>query len=131
MRRHELLFDFAEWLAAPPSGGVLQKWLVGMGLAMMLALYGLKCCLTQTATTLRLGMRGFEPSGRGWWLEHTGFHAVTFGFLILSVGLFVHFHFFWGHDHRLFRFHGLAKVLAALGVIAAMLSHIFTLITRT
>ncbi|MEM9369397.1 MAG: hypothetical protein AAGD07_25755 [Planctomycetota bacterium] len=131
MRRNEYLFDLADWLTDPPSGGPIQMWLVGAGLSALVSLYGLSCCLTQRATTLNITMRGFHPVGRGLWLEITGMHAVTFGLVITCVGLFIHFQWFWGNHKRLFPFHEAAKYCAVFGFVVAIIAHICTMITAT
>lgn len=104
-------------------------WVVGAGLSAVVTLYGLSCCLTQQATTLNITMRGFQPIGRGLWLEITGIDAVTLGSLIICIGLFLHFQWFWGNCSRLIRYHEIAKYFAAFGVIASMVAHIITMIS--
>ncbi|GAA4465649.1 hypothetical protein [Novipirellula rosea] len=131
MRHNQTLFDLADWLTDPPTGGPIQMWIVGAGLSSIVTFYGISCCLTQHATTLNITTRGFQPLGRGFWLNITGVHAVTFGMVVVCVGLFIHFQWFWGNHKRLFPFHEFAKYAAALGVVAAMLAHAFTMITRT
>ena len=131
MRRNEYLFDLADWLTDPPSGGPIQMWVVGAGLSALVSLYGISCCLTQRATTLNITMRGFQPIGRGLWLDISGIHAVTFGLVIMCVGLFIHFQWFWGNHKRLFPFHEVAKYCAALGLVVAILAHAYTMITQT
>ncbi|MEM1227454.1 MAG: hypothetical protein AAGJ40_17280 [Planctomycetota bacterium] len=131
MRRDEFLFNLANWLTDPPSGGPIQMWLVGAGLSAFVSFYGLSCCLTQRAITLNITMRGFHPIGRGLWLEITGMHAVTFGLVTTCVGLFIHFQWFWGNHHRLFAFHEVAKYCAALCLVVAILAHAYTMIVAT
>ena len=131
MQHNESLFDLADWLTDPPSGGPIQMWSVGAALSGVVTLYGLSCCFTQRATTLNITMRGFQPLARGFWLGISGIHAVTFGLLITCIGLFIHFQWFWGNHKRLFRFHEIAKYAAASGVVAAMIAHTFTMITKT
>lgn len=131
MRRKEYLFDLADWLTDPPGGGPIQMWGVGAGLSALVSLYGISCCLTQRATTLNITMRGFHPIGRGLWLEISGMHAFTFGLVILCIGLFMHFQWFWGNHKRLFPFHEVAKYCATLGLVVAILAHAYTMITQT
>jgi hypothetical protein len=131
LRRNEYLFDIADWLTEPPIGGPIQMWVVGAGISGTVTLYGLYCCLAQRATTLNITMRGFQPIGHGLWLDITGIHAVTFGLIIVCVGMFIHFQWFWGNHKLLFPYHEIAKYSAAMGLIAAMVAHVFTMITRT
>ena len=131
MRRDEFLFDLADWLTDPPSGGWGQMWLVGAGISAIVTLYGLSCCFTQRATTLNIGMRSFQSLGRGFWLDINGIHAVTFGIVITCIGLFIHFQWFWGNHKRLFPYHEFGKFGAAIGIVAGMIAHAFTMITRT
>jgi MFS superfamily sulfate permease-like transporter len=131
MRHNESLFDFADWLTEPPAGGPIQMWTVGAVLASVVSGYGLLCCITQRATTLNITMRGFRSLGHGLWLDISGVHAVTFGLLFTCIGLFIHFQWFWGNHKRLFPYHELAKYGAVVGVIVAMIVHVFTMIART
>jgi len=131
MRRNEYLFDLADWLTDPPSGGPVQMWIVGAFFSALVTLHGASCCITQRATTLNITMRGFQPLGRGLWLDIAGVHAVTFGLVVVCVGLFIHFQWFWGNHQRLFPYHEFGKYTSALGVLAALLAHLFTMIART
>ena len=105
MRHNESLIELADWLTEPPEGGPLQMWSVGAGLAGVVSGYGLICCLTQRATTLNVTMRGFSPLGHGLWRDISGVHAVSFGLVVLCIGLFIHFQWYWGSHERLRAFH--------------------------
>ncbi len=131
MRRNETPFDIADWLSDPPSGGPLQMWSVGAILASIVTVYGLSCCLTQRATTLNIATRGFPSLGRGLLMDINGIHAITFGLVITCVGLFIHFQWFWGNHRRLLPYHELGKYIAAIGVVVAMLAHVYTMIAWT
>lgn len=65
MRRNEYLFDLADWLTNPPSGGPIQMWVVGAGLSSLVSLYGTSCILTQRATSLNITMRGLPADRTG------------------------------------------------------------------
>ncbi|WP_442508299.1 hypothetical protein SH528x_007265 [Novipirellula sp. SH528] len=131
MRHNQALFDLADRLTEPPNGGPIQMWSVGAFLSAVVTFFGVSCCITQRATTLNITTRGFRPLGRGLWVDIAGTHAVTFGLLLIGIGLFMHFHWFWGNHKRLFLYHEIPKYAAAVGVIAAMIAHVFTMITRT
>ncbi|KAA1257467.1 hypothetical protein LF1_53160 [Rubripirellula obstinata] len=131
MRHNETLFDFADWLTDPPSGGPIQMWLAGGLLSAVVTTYGTSCCIAQRATTLNITTRGFPSLGRGLWLEISGIHAVTFGSVITCIGLFIHFQWFWGNHKRMFPFHEFAKYGAALGVVVSIIAHAFTMIAHT
>ncbi|QDU93636.1 hypothetical protein [Lignipirellula cremea] len=128
MRHNESVFDFAEWLTEPPSGGPLQMWCVGAGLSAVVGLYGLSCVVMQRATTLNLSRREI---GEGLWLYLSGNPAITLGLLFTFIGLFIHFQWFWGNQPRLAPFHQIAKFVAAAGVVISLFAHIFTLLTET
>lgn len=121
MRHHEYLFDWADWLTDPPSGGPLQMWLVGAGLSSFVTLYGLSCCLTRFATTI--SMARYRP---GFWTQLSGTPAVTYGMIVIFIGLFIHFQWFWGNHKKLFPFHEIGKYSAALGVAVAAVIHVLT-----
>ena len=131
MRQNHTLFDLADWLTEPPSGGPIQMWAVGGALSLLITGYGLVCCLTQRATTLNITMRGFSPIDEGLFLEINGMHAVTFGLVVTCIGLFIHFQWFWGNHKRLSRYHEIAKYLSATGLAVSAIAHVYTLIMRT
>lgn len=131
MQHNQSLFDLADWLTEPPAGGPIQMWTVGAGLASLVSGYGLLCCLTQRATTLSITLRGFQPIGRGMWVEITGVHAVTLGIVIVCLGLFIHFQWFWGNHKRLYRFHEVCKYATVVALLVAIVGHVFAMITRT
>lgn len=131
MRRNDTLFNLAQWLTDPPSGGPIQMWFVGVGLSSIVAIYGLSCCLSQRATTINLTNARFQSLPNTFSMEISGIHAVIYGLLILFVGLFMHFQWFWGLYRPLQRFYEIGKFLSFVGVLASVLSLIFTMITRT
>lgn len=131
MGRNDTLFDLADWLTDPPTGGPVQMWTIGAGLSTIIGAYGLSCCIAQRATTLNVTMRGFRPLSHGFLLEVHGAHAVTLGIVILLIGLFVHFQWFWGNHARLKQYYEVPKYIVACGVVVATLVHAFTLIART
>lgn len=128
MRRNEYFFDLVEWLTEPPSGGLAQMWGVGGGLSAVFVAYGLYCVLAQHATTLNITMRGIQPLSRGLLIDIYGVQAVSFGLAIICIGLFTHFQWFWGNQKRLVPFYEIAKYGAALGFLAAIVAHVFTMI---
>ncbi|WP_164101401.1 hypothetical protein [Candidatus Laterigemmans baculatus] len=130
MIHHDSVFDFADWLIAPPSGGPLQKWFVGIGLAVLTTGYGLYCCVTRRAITLNLS-RGYRAPDEFLWLELTGIPALTLGLLITCIGLFLHFQWFWGNHRRLVRYHEIGKFAAGVGAVAALLAHVVSLVFFT
>jgi hypothetical protein len=130
LRHNENLFDLADWLTDPPSGGPLQMWAVGAVLSAIVSGYGFLCCVTQHATTIGLTTRSRSLS-QGLWVEISGVHAVTYGLVLISIGLFIHFQWFWGNHRRLGQFYELAKYAAVVAVILALVVHVGTMIART
>lgn len=131
MRRYGNLFDIAEWLTEPPTGGPIQKWIVGVGLASLVTIYGLACCFTQRASTLNITIRGVPSVGRGFWLALDGIQAVSLGLVIACIGAFIHFQWYWGNHPRLFPLHEIAKYLAAFAVFVAAMAHLFAMLMRS
>lgn len=131
MQSDRTIFDLADWLTDPPSGGPIQMWFVGAGLSAIVGFYGLSCCFAQRAVTLNITSRGYQPLGPGLLVEITGVHAVTFGLLVACIGLFIHFQWFWGNHKRLLAFYEIGKYAAVMGVVAAMIAHGYVMFAYT
>ena len=80
-------FDDAEDLAYPPSGGRVKMCLLGIGLALVPIGYGIHCLLT---------LHALLPGENGTDLDLYGSAAVALGLVFISVGGFLHAHWFWG-----------------------------------
>jgi len=103
--------DLGDYLQKPPPhGGRLLMWICGVGFAALPALYGLRCLLTG-ATTI-IGRRGL--------LAVTGLPGVAFAVAFLSVGFWLHVHYFWSNHRKLSSYHELGKT-ASLAVLAGSL----------
>jgi hypothetical protein len=102
---HEGDAKLAESLSHAPSGGRLKMWLLGVGLALIPIYYGIRC--------LQAGHATFFGS-RGAHLELTGSEAVAMATAYISIGVFIHAHWFWGLHPRLEALSPILKVLATL-----------------
>ncbi|MBB3209275.1 hypothetical protein FHS27_005115 [Rhodopirellula rubra] len=131
MRRNETLFDMADWLTDPPTGGPIQMWSVGVILSSIVTGYGVGCCILRRAITLNISQRGFRPLSQGFWLEIAGIHAVTFGLVVVSIGAFMHFQWFWGNHEKLAGYHEIGKYLSVLGLLIASVAHVYTMLVHT
>ncbi|TWT50763.1 hypothetical protein Pla22_35060 [Rubripirellula amarantea] len=131
MLRNDWIIDLTDWLTEPPSGGPFQTWCVGAMLSAVVTVYGLKCCIVQRATTINLARRGSYHLGQDFWFEISGFSAVTFGWLLISVGIFMHFQWFWGNHPRLIPFYEIGKYSAVVSFIFATLAHASAMIAAT
>ena len=85
-KNHRTVLDDAEDFAYSPSGGRLQQYLAGLGLALLLLVYGIHCLLVGHATVL----------GRQGSVEVYGNAALAMAAAYMALGLFTHFHFFRG-----------------------------------
>lgn len=111
------LLETAESLTEPPTGGKLKMWIVGVGFASLPFMYGCWCCFTGHAKTLNITMRGFQPIQRGFLMDLSGNSALSMGAILVSIGLFIHFQWFWGNHHFLYRWYEIGKYLSVLGVV--------------
>jgi hypothetical protein len=102
-------FD-VEDLANEPSGGPLKMWLTGVGMALIPIGYGVHCLVTGHARFF--GRRGSN-------LNLDGATAISLAIAYISIGAFVHFHFFWGLHPRLRGLSPLLKLLAQLVFICS------------
>jgi len=93
--------------AGPPERTVGRTWIGGVVVPLAMAVYGLSCCVTASASFP--ARHGIEPL--------LGAAAVAYGIAWLSAGAFLHFHFFWGTVDRLCGLSEPGKI-ASLAVLA-------------
>jgi len=88
-----------------------SKWVSGFFLSVLVAIYGIHCCVVQNA---------FLPGRRGHRIELTGDEAVALGLAWISIALFLHFHCFWGTLLRFGVLSAIGKALSAIGFICSL-----------
>jgi hypothetical protein len=103
--------DAAESLAHAPAGGQLKMWLVGVGLALIPIGYGIHCLLTGHAVL---------PGRHGSRLDTYGSTATALALAYISLGAFLHFHYFWGLHAHLFVVSQLLKLLSVMVFLASL-----------
>ena len=102
--------DDAENLAYAPSGGPLKMWLLGIGLALIPLGYGGHCLVTGHALFF----------GRDSTLELDGPAATALAIAYLSLGTFLHAHWFWGLQPRFATFSYLLKFASVLAFLGSL-----------
>jgi len=118
-REHRTAFDDAEDLAYGPSGGVLKMWIAGLLLAIIPVIYAIICLFS--GHTYFIGQHGHG-------LDLTGSAAQSLAIAYLALGLFIHFHYFWGLHPYLYRFSQIFKMLTLLCFLGSFLYTIFLII---
>jgi hypothetical protein len=104
-RVHRTAFDDAEDLAHTPSGGRVKMWLLGVGLALIPLAYGVHCLFTGHA-------RFFGRHGTH--LDLEGSAAIALAISYISIGVFIHAHWFWGLLPKLEPLSDLLKLLSVV-----------------
>ena len=82
----------AAFQGAKPPSGWKEKWIGGIGLALIPVGYGVYCLYTGHA---------YFPRRRGPILDLQGWEAVVLAVAYIAFGAFLHFEFFWGRHPRL------------------------------
>jgi hypothetical protein len=111
------IFDLADNLSGPPSGGREQMWILGGLFAALPTGYGLYCCLTGHAKTINVTLRGIQPVRPGLLLDIFGGAAISFGLTLIFIGTFLHFHWFWCHHRVLSRYYEIGKLISLIGIL--------------
>jgi hypothetical protein len=111
-RNRRGLSDIAEGLAESTSADRAQQWIVGVGIAALLALYAVICMISQRAMFLRV-----RPVRM---IEMLGANAVAVGALYLSAALFLHCHWFWNSHPEYHGYAQLGKVASLVGVVGSL-----------
>lgn len=114
-RTHRTAFDGAEDLAYGPSGGRAKQWIAGAILAYLPIIYGIHC-IQRGHTTL---------FGRGSSETLVGSAGISLAIAYISIGAFLHFHYFWGLSDRLWRFSQALKVSSLLVFLPAFLCALY------
>jgi hypothetical protein len=96
-----------------PSGSFWQKWFGGIAFPVVLVSYGFDCILTREAVWWG------RPYFSGQSLQLHGLNACLFGTAALAIGLFAHFHYFWGSVDRLEEYSVPGKIAALLLFLAS------------
>jgi len=99
-------YDFFD----PPSGGFWQKWFGGTVVPILAFTYGVDCIATQDT---------WWGAWRGGYVHVQGLNACLAGIELLALGLFAHFHYFWGLVDRLEPYSVAGKVASLLVFLAS------------
>jgi hypothetical protein len=114
----------ADLIEAQPRGGSPTMWLGGVGLALLPMVYGISCLVTRQG----------ELGTTIWSSEVQGAPAIALGVGWIGVGLFLHFHFFFGLHSRLAAFSrrgkSVALVVAGAGLAIAYTWSVFAKIPQ-
>ena len=92
-----------------PASGRFAKWFGGVISPLALLSHGIWVLVT------RLGVF----SSHGMTTELFGPNAVAFGIASVSIGTFLHFHYFWGNLYHLSAYAVLGKILSLVGFIGS------------
>jgi hypothetical protein len=93
-----------------PSQGPFYQWVLGLGVPLVIAYFGLHAIIT----------RQTHYSGRGATIDLTDANAVAIGIAWFSAAVFLHCHYFWGNIYDQAWFAVLGKILGAIGFIAGI-----------
>jgi hypothetical protein len=102
---HRTIADDTDDFAHGPSGGPLKKWLAGIVVAGAIIIFGVA------------GLRSGEAilfSSRNSDLYVAGPGATALNSAYIALGMFVHFHYFWGLDGSLWRFSQALKTVSLI-----------------
>ena len=92
-----------------PAQSWFHQWILGASLPACFLSYGLRTILTGHATyahNASMDLRGID--------------AVAYGVSMLAIGLFLHFHYFWGNVYSQAWWAVLGKIVSAAAFIASM-----------
>jgi hypothetical protein len=98
-----------DWEDIPKSGPV-PKWLGGVIVPLALIGYGVTCFFTKHAVL----------SGRFDSMELHGANATALAVTILSLGIFLHCHYFWGNIIHLSPWAVLGKIVSMTAMIGSL-----------
>jgi len=91
-----------------PAQGPFYKWGLGVALPLLALCFGVYAIATRQAAYGRVPMELHGPN------------AIAFGVAGISLGVFLHCHYFWGNVYNQAWFAVLGKIAAGCGFIAAL-----------
>jgi hypothetical protein len=125
MRRlseHNNIFNMAEKLAEPGPRDRIAAWIYGVVVAVIPTAYGFWCVAAKSAIFV-----GGRPIC---FVTYSGAAAIALGITYVSVGLFLHCHFFWSTHERYAGFGDIAKMVSIAGVIGGIGYFIYSVALR-
>ena len=93
-----------------PASGPIPKWLGGVLVPVAMIAYGIHCFATGHG----------EIPGRDYSMAVSGANAMAVGMASLSLGLFLHCHYFWGNIFHLAAWAVLGKIVSMIGFICGL-----------
>ena len=93
-----------------PTPGPVPMWLGGILIPLAHIAYGLSCLITR---------HGVLPGNRAS-MELTGSNAIALGLATMSIGLFLHTHYFWGNLYHLAAWAVAGKIVSLITLIASL-----------
>jgi hypothetical protein len=102
--------DIADHFSGAPHPTFWSKWFGGVVVSLWIAIYALRCCISQQAVFVGSHHSRLDLSGRP---------AIFFGLAWLSGAFFLHFHYFWPTLRRLGILADLGKTISLLCLIGA------------
>ena len=112
-----------------PPGALAKQVVLGLGLAVLPIIYGV-VSIQRGYTTL-----GWPVIPAGWWMKNAspvfrrfpGVEGIWLAVAYIALGVFCHFHYFWGHSDRecLWRFSDYGKNLASWICVASLIYAVY------
>lgn len=115
-------FDLVESLSTSPEGGPAHQWIGGVVAALVPVGYGVANLIQGTAV-----MPSRSQAGR---VLLTGLPATSLSIGFIAMGLFLHFHFFWGISAKLNPYCMIGKIIAIVLFIPTMGYAAYTALIR-
>ena len=92
-----------------PGQGPFYQWILGAALPLAILIYGIFAIVTRQTT-----IGGQQP------MHLEGLNATAIGIAAVSLGLFLHCHYFWGNIYNQVWFAVLGKIVSACGFIVGL-----------
>lgn len=97
--------NMADSLSGSPPQTTWPKWFGGVAVPIIILYWGIKSCVTRTA--FFFGQNGSS-------LDLIDGPAIAMGVAVISAGIFLHFHYFWGTLRKLYVLSYPGKLLSAM-----------------
>lgn len=115
---------YTESVADSSNSGDARKWIVGVVMAIPLAVFGSYCVVAAACPVPFRSSFSLDP------IYYSGSAAVALGLVVLAGAAILHFHWFWGQSDRYPGVGYIGSMISLLVMVGALSWFIYVVVYR-